>query len=168
VSDVAAAEFDEFYRSTSGRLVRYVFGLTGDLADAQDLVQETYVRAWQRWDRLTGYESVEAWLRMVATRLATDRWRRLGVRRAFLAAAPPGGVVPPPSEETVLVVTALRVLPLAQRQAIVMHYLLDLSVEQIARETGAPVGTVKSWLSRGRGALLAELAPAATGGDGDE
>jgi RNA polymerase sigma-70 factor (ECF subfamily) len=167
VRERAAAEFDEFYRSTSGRLVRYVFGLTGDLADAQDLVQETYVRAWRHWDRLTGYESAEAWLRMVATRLATDRWRRLGVRRAFLAAAPPGGVVPPPSEETVLVVTALRSLPTAQRRAVVMHYLLDLPVAEIARETGVAVGTVKSWLSRARSALLAELAPAPAANGGD-
>jgi RNA polymerase sigma-70 factor (ECF subfamily) len=171
VSESDAADFDDFYRASSRRLLRYAFGLTGDLADAQDLVQEAYVRAWQRWRKLGGYESIETWLRLVVTRLATDRWRRLGVRRAYLARTPAGGVVPPPSEETVLVLTALREVPLAQRRALVMHYLLDLPIDEIARETGVAIGTVKSWLSRGRGALLAELggqpAVVANGGDGD-
>src|SRR6266545_3434629 len=53
------------------------------------LVQETYARAWQRWRRLAGYDDQEAWLRLVVTRLATDRWRRLGVRRAAAASRPP-------------------------------------------------------------------------------
>jgi hypothetical protein len=44
------------------------------------VVQEAYVRAWQRWRRLHGYERVEGWLRLVVTRLCTDRWRHLRVR----------------------------------------------------------------------------------------
>src|SRR5689334_6899970 len=64
----AVDEFDEFYRDTSRRLARYAYGLTGDVADAQDLVQEAYARAWQRWRRLSGYEDQEAWLRLVVNR----------------------------------------------------------------------------------------------------
>lgn len=52
---------------------------------------------------------------------------------------------------------ALRQLPQAQRLAIVLHHLCDLSVEQVASETGAPVGTVKARLSRGRAALAKQL-----------
>jgi RNA polymerase sigma-70 factor (ECF subfamily) len=133
--------------------MRYAFGLTGDLGDAQDLTQEAYVRAWQRWPRLRGYDSAEAWLRTVIYRLATDRWRRLAVRRMFAAKAPPAGTAPAPSEDTLLVVALLRELPPAQRRALVLHYLLDRPVEEIAAETGVAVGTVKSWLSRGRSAL---------------
>jgi RNA polymerase sigma-70 factor (ECF subfamily) len=48
----------------------------------------------------------------------------------------------------------LRKIPEAQRVAIVLHHLCDLSVEQVAEETGVPVGTVKARLSRGRAALL--------------
>ena len=117
------------------------------------MAQEAYARAWQRRGRLVGYEDAEAWLRLVVTRLATDRWRRLGVRRRAAAAARPPAPVDPPSEDTVLLVGALRLVPLAQRRALVLHYLLDRSVADIAAETGASVGTVKSWLSRGRAAL---------------
>ena len=48
------SSFDEFYQATSRRLVQYAYALTGDLGTAQDLVQETYLRAWQRWSRLRG------------------------------------------------------------------------------------------------------------------
>jgi RNA polymerase sigma factor (sigma-70 family) len=58
----------------------------------------------------------------------------------------------------VLLVGALRTLPVPQRRALVLHYLLDRSVAEIAGETGASVNTVKSWLSRGRAALAAVLA----------
>lgn len=158
-----ANAFDDFYRGTSRRTLRYAFGLTGDLTDAQDLTQEAYVRAWQRWGRLSDYDSIEAWLRTVVYRLATDRWRRLAARRAFLAKAPPGGAVPPPSDDTMMVVEVLRTLPPSQRRALAMYYLLDMSIEQIARETGLAVGTVKAHLSRGRSALVQ-----VNGGDGDE
>ena len=150
-------DFDVFYRDTSRRLARYAYGLTGDPGEAQDLVQEAYARAWQRRHRLAGYEDPEGWLRVVVNRLATDRWRRLGVRRNAAGAAPPPDPVAPPSEDVVLLVRAMRALPVAHRRALALHYLLDRSVAEIAAETGVPTGTVKSWLSRGRAALAAEL-----------
>ena len=73
--------FEAFYRATCRRLIRFAYGLTGDSGVAQDLVQEAYARAWQRRGRLAGYEDAEAWLRLIVTRLATDRWRRLGETR---------------------------------------------------------------------------------------
>jgi RNA polymerase sigma-70 factor (ECF subfamily) len=148
-------DFDGFYRDTSRRLLRYAYGLTGDPGEAQDLVQEAYARAWQRWRRLTGYEDPEAWLRLVVHRLATDRWRRLGVRRSRPHA--PQEPVQPPGEDVVLLVRAMRTLPAAHRRALALHYLLDRSVAEIAAETGTSTGTVKSWLSRGRAGLAAAL-----------
>ncbi|KUL28664.1 SigE family RNA polymerase sigma factor [Actinoplanes awajinensis] len=150
-------DFDGFYRDTSRRLLRYAYGLTGDPGEAQDLVQEAYARAWQRRRRLAGYDDPEAWLRLVVTRLSADRWRRLGVRRARAAAEPPPGPVPAPSEDVVLLVRAMRELPDAHRRALALHYLLDRSIAEIATETGASPGTVKSWLSRGRAALAVTL-----------
>jgi RNA polymerase sigma-70 factor (ECF subfamily) len=44
-----ADAFDDFYRDTSTRMLRYGFAMTGDLADAQDVVQEAYTRAWRHW-----------------------------------------------------------------------------------------------------------------------
>ena len=166
VSDFAASTFDEFYRGTSRRLVRYAYGLTGDLRDAQDLAQEAYVRAWQRWSKLATYDNAEAWLRLVVTRQATDRWRS---RAARARKAPPIGL-PPQVDDTTLdvlvLMSAMRRLPIDQRRAVAMHYLLDMPIADIAAETGVAVGTVKSWLSRGRAALAEALSPTAstTGG----
>ena len=52
--------FDEFYRASRQRMLGYVFLLTGDLAEAQDAVQEAYVRAWQRWPTISGYGDPES------------------------------------------------------------------------------------------------------------
>ncbi|WP_436526982.1 SigE family RNA polymerase sigma factor [Actinoplanes sp. HUAS TT8] len=150
-------DFDGFYRDTSRRLLRYAYGLTGDPGEAQDLVQEAYARAWQRWRKVSAYEDPEAWLRLVVNRLSTDRWRRIGVRRARAAAEPPPAPVGPPSEDVVVLVRAMRELPEAHRRALALHYLLDRSIAEIATETGSSLGTVKSWLSRGRTALAAVL-----------
>ena len=154
------ATFESFYAGTSPRLLRYAYGLTGDMAEAQDLTQEAYARAWPRWTRLRGYDNPESWLRLVVSRLAVDRLRWLGVRRARAPREEP--VVPPPDEEMLTLVAALKRLPMAQRKALVLHYFLDMPVAEIAEETGTNVNTVKTWLSRGRvnvAAQLAEVAP---------
>jgi len=65
--------------------------------------------------------------------------------------------VPSVSVETLALVQALRTLPVRQRQAIVLHYLVDLPVAEIAQMLGVPQGTVKSLLARGRRALAATL-----------
>lgn len=145
--------FDSFYRGTARRLTRYAYGLTGDPGEAQDLAQEAYARAWQRWRRVRAYDDAEAWLRVVVTRLAQDRWRRLRVRRAAAAVAVPQTQVEPPSEQTVLLVRALREIPAEQRQVLLLHHLLDRSLAEIATETGTNINTVKSRLARGRAAL---------------
>lgn len=151
-------DFDEFYRSTQQRLLRYVYLLTGDLAETQDTVQEAYVRAWQRWPTVSGYADPEAWMRVVSARLAISRWRTLRRRlQAHLRHGGPG-VVPPPGTETVEVVRALRQLPEEQRVVIALYHLVGLPVVEVARELGVPVGTVKARLSRGRSALAGLLA----------
>lgn len=159
--------FDEFYRSTSARLLRYGYAVTGDRDEAQDLVQEAYTRAWRHWRKLASHPTPEPWLRLTVSRLATDRWRRLRGWRLLAARAGPAAPLPPPNEDTVVLVTALRALPPAHRQALALYYLFDLSVDDIATETGVAPGTVKSWLSRGRArlaTLLRDLAPSETEG----
>jgi RNA polymerase sigma-70 factor (ECF subfamily) len=70
-------------------------------------------------------------------------------------------VAPPISVERLALAEALRTLPRNYRQVIVLHHLLELPVEQVARELGIPTGTVKGRLSRGRRALATRLDPAA-------
>jgi RNA polymerase sigma-70 factor (ECF subfamily) len=147
------AGFDEFYAAAGMRVVRYAYALTGDLGDAQDLAQEAFARAWQRWPSVSGYASPEAWVRRVVANLATSRWRRRLVATAAareLAIREPAHEVGP---DTVALVAGLRTLPERQRVVLVLHYLADLPVGQIAAELGCPVGSVKAWLSRGRAAL---------------
>ncbi|MET7833581.1 SigE family RNA polymerase sigma factor [Micromonospora sp. WMMA1998] len=148
--------FDEFYRGSRQRLLGFVYVLTGNLAEAQDAVQEAYIRAWQRWSTVRGYDDPEAWLRVVASRIAVSRWRSLRSRaRAYLRHGAEESV-PGPNTDTLEVVAALRRLPEEQRVAIALYYLVGMPVAEVARETEAPVGTVKARLSRGR-AALAEL-----------
>jgi RNA polymerase sigma-70 factor (ECF subfamily) len=149
------ADFDAFYAATAPSLVRQVHAFTGDLAEAQDCVQEAYARAWQRWSRISEYDVPAAWVRQVACRLATSRFRRAAVGRGLL---PRTTHVPELDPSRVALVAALRQLPEAQRLALVLHHVADLSVEEVAAETGAPVGTVKARLSRGRAALAVLLA----------
>ena len=69
-------DFDAFYAHTARRLVGYVYTLTGDLAEAEDTVQEAYARAWQHGSKVRRYENPEAWVRTVAYRIAVSSWRR--------------------------------------------------------------------------------------------
>jgi RNA polymerase sigma-70 factor (ECF subfamily) len=64
---------------------------------------------------------------------------------------------PAPSEDHVALVAGLKHLPETQREALVLFYLADLSIETIAKQLGVPPGTVKARLSRGRTALAAQL-----------
>ncbi|MGH3344820.1 MAG: SigE family RNA polymerase sigma factor [Carbonactinosporaceae bacterium] len=150
---MTAEEFDEFYGSYAKRLTGHVFALTGNLSEAQDVVQEAFMRAWDRRGQLDMSASPEAWVRTVAMRLAISRWRR--ARRAAAAWQRHGPSLPssPPGPDVVALVEALRRIPAVQRQAIVLHHLVDLPVDRVAVETGVPVGTVKARLSRGRAAL---------------
>ncbi|MCT2589649.1 SigE family RNA polymerase sigma factor [Streptomyces sp. N2-109] len=150
--------FDAFYTASVGRLIGQLYAMTGDLAEAQDVVQEAFVRAWQRRTELDLDGAPEAWVRTVAWRLAVSRWRRMRTALAFARRQGPPATVAPPDPHHVLLVQALRQIPEAQRRAVVLHHLCDLTVEQVAAETDCPVGTVKSQLSRGRAALARLLA----------
>lgn len=150
-------EFDEFYLGSLRRVSGYVYALTGDRAETEDLVQEAYSRAWQNWERACRHADPEAWVRTVAYRLRVSRWRRVtaGVRALRRHGGP--GEVPEVSVDYVAIITALRAIPFQQRRAVVLHYLVGLSMQEIARETDVAVGTVKSRVARGREALAGLL-----------
>lgn len=153
----AAADFDEFYAASSARLVRALHGMTGDLAEAQDVVQEAYARAWQRWSTVSRYELPEAWVRQVAWRLAISRARRAKVGLGKMRRHGPPPDVPALGPDRVALLRALSQIPEAQRRAVVLHHVSGLSVAEIATECGVPDGTVKARLSRGRAALASLL-----------
>lgn len=156
------ASFDAFYTASRTRLTHQMYAMTGNVHDAQECVQEAYARAWQRWGQVSTYDDPEAWVRTVAWRIAVNRWRKARNRVAAMVRHGAPEPVAEPSIDNVALVAALRQIPEAQRRAIVLHHLCGLSVEDVAHETGAPSGTVKARLTRGRAALAAIL------GDGSD
>ena len=151
------ADFDAFYAATSASAVRALHALTGDLAEAQDVVQEAYARAWQRWSSIQRYDRPEAWVRRVASRLAVSRRRRAKVGLAKLRRHGLLPDVPALQPDHVALVDALRRLPEDQRRAVVLHHIADLPLAAVAAECGVAEGTVKARLSRGRAALAVLL-----------
>jgi len=154
----AEREFDDFYLGSVRRVTAQVVALLGDAGEAEDAVQEAYARAWQHWGSVSQMADPAAWVRVVAYRIKVSSWRS-AVRR--IAAHRRHGLpadVPEQSPDSVMLVAALRRLPEPQRRAIVLFHLAGLTVEQVAAEVGAPEGTVKARLSRGRAALAVLLA----------
>ncbi|OLE23116.1 MAG: RNA polymerase subunit sigma-70 [Actinobacteria bacterium 13_1_20CM_3_71_11] len=149
-------DFSEFYAAHFHSLTVQLFAHTGDLNEAQDVVQEAFCRALARWSRIVTYDDPVAWVRRVAWNLATSRWRRVRTAVAF-AKRQREEQVAEPSPDRVVLVAALARLPERQRQAVVLHYLADLPLAAIALELGVAEGTVKSWLHRARTALADQL-----------
>ncbi|MFG1998328.1 SigE family RNA polymerase sigma factor [Spirillospora sp. NPDC048911] len=147
-------EFEEFYAHAVRRLIGQLFLVTGDLREAEDVVQEAFVRAWNARRKLDRERSPEAWVRLTATRMAISRWRRrTRSTEAWLRVGTSAAAEPGPGPDAVAVARALRSLPARQRLAVVLFYVCDLPVEQVAAEAGMSAGTVKTHLSRGRRAL---------------
>ncbi|MGA8846018.1 MAG: SigE family RNA polymerase sigma factor [Nocardioides sp.] len=149
-------EIQELYAASYRRLLGQLIGVTGSVAEAEDVVQEAFVRGLDRPRRLLGADNPEAWLRTVAVNLARSRWRRA---QRLVGLAP--RLVEEPSfvdaGDNVELLEALRSLPAAQREVIALHHLADLTVDQVADTLGLPTGTVKARLSRGRAALFTLL-----------
>jgi RNA polymerase sigma-70 factor, ECF subfamily len=153
-ADTTLAEvFELSYR----RLVVQMYGVVGNFSEAEDLVQEAFVRASAAGGRFRRVDNPEAWLRRTAINLHRNRWRKL---RNFNRVRPRLEVVPPDLpglEEHVVVIESLRKLPDNQREVLALHYLADLPVVQVSELLGVAEGTVKSRLMRGREALAALL-----------
>jgi RNA polymerase sigma-70 factor, ECF subfamily len=152
-----AEGFAELYGQAYGRLCGHVYAYLGDAASAEDVVQEAFTRAWRDWPKVSRYDEPAAWVNRVAWNLATSRHRRLVVAARHLRGHRGEATAPPVGPEHVALVAALRTLPEAQRRVIVLHYLADQSVADIAAELGVPRGTVLSWLHRARAKLATQL-----------
>ncbi|WUJ12518.1 SigE family RNA polymerase sigma factor [Actinoplanes sp. NBC_00393] len=150
--------FDEVYAAHYADLTVQLYAYFGDRQEAHDVVQEAFYRALIKWNSVAGYDDPVAWVRRVAWNLAVSRWRKARTALSFLGKQrriEPQTAGPGP--ERVALVAALGTLPDNQRRAMVLHYMADLPLAEIAQREGVAIGTVKSWLHRGRAALAAEL-----------
>jgi RNA polymerase sigma-70 factor, ECF subfamily len=138
------------------RLVIQLYGVIGDRAEAEDIVQEAFVRAVAAGQRFNEAANPEAWLRTTAINLHRSRWRKMrNFSRIKERLAAPQDI--PGLDDRLDVIEALRSLPVEQREVVALHHLADLPVADIAQELGLPPGTVKSRLSRGREAMAEAL-----------
>jgi RNA polymerase sigma-70 factor (sigma-E family) len=143
-------DLDELYDASYRRLVVQLYAVCGDLADAEDAVQEAFVTALRKRGDLRRVANPEAWVRTVALNQLRGGWRHAAVVRRYQGQVPgPQGAVEV-GPEHVAIVAALAEVDHEQREVVVLHYLADLGVAEIAAELGIPQGTVKSRLSRAR------------------
>jgi RNA polymerase sigma-70 factor (ECF subfamily) len=162
------AEFRTLYEAHRDAVHAYFTGRTGDRWAAADLMQEVFMRAWQRLPELVGRPAggQRAWIFTVARNLAVDTYRhertRAGAEAALghqPAATPAPASAPVIAAERVAVVgEAIGQLPEEQRVAVTMAATSGLTSAQIGTALGVPAGTVRYRLSLARRTLGAALA----------
>lgn len=144
----------DLYATSYRRLVGVVTLAAGSRAEAEECVQEAFVRLLGEWPKVSQYDDPEAWVRQVAFRLLSNRLRKTrNGARAILRLTPPRPAGSPDGDR-LDIERALDLLPLGQRQVVVLHHLIGLDVAEVAHVLGVPSGTVKSRLSRARSALV--------------
>ncbi|MDQ1646287.1 MAG: hypothetical protein QOJ50_2471 [Cryptosporangiaceae bacterium] len=150
---IGVTDLSELYLASYPRLVGLLGAITGDRHEAEEAVQDAFVRLLGRWEQVSRYDDPEAWVRKVALGKVSNRRRkaRNGIRAVLRLG--PAPEVAGPTGDAVDLDRALAALPRDQRAVIVLQHL-GLGVGQIATELRIPEGTVKSRLSRARAALL--------------
>lgn len=147
-------DFASFVACTYPAILARAIMLCGHRQDAEDAVQEAYCEALQRWDRIRGYDSAEAWVYKVMTqRLWRARRRWAKTLDAARDLPVPAGSRPDQVAEAHEVLRLLAGLPPARRVALVLHCLYGQPQEEIARELGVRRGTVAASIHQGRRTL---------------
>ncbi len=147
--------FEAFFREHERAIFTYLYRITGDEQTAYDLSQETFVRAWQRYERIRGYERPVAWLFRVATNLALNE-RRNRTSPARNTVALDGEHDPASSDhawrtaERDAIREALQAMPTRQRAALVLREVYGLSGEEVAAALSVSHAAAKMLLSRAR------------------
>ena len=149
--------FDAFYAASYRRIVGQVFALLGDLQEAEDVTQDAFAKASFHWKRIAAYDQPEAWVRRVAFNEAYNSTRRARRWLAAMARHGPPAQVPAVSPDRVDLHRALGRLTPLHREVLVLHYVAELSVDEVATQLRLPAGTIKSRLSRARRALAEQL-----------
>ncbi|HEX5594542.1 MAG TPA: sigma-70 family RNA polymerase sigma factor [Micromonosporaceae bacterium] len=152
-----------FIRATQQTVHRFLTHLV-DVGEAEDLMQETYLRAMHALPRFAARSSAKTWLLAIARRVAADHIRSV-VRRPRLAAVPEWEPVAEAAqvgtdsrmEEVVVLHQLLRDLPPERREAFVATQIAGLSYAEAAQVCGCPVGTIRSRVARARADLVAAL-----------
>lgn len=150
------ADFDDWVAARGPSLLRLALALTGNAADAEDVVQDALSRALPRWSRIASLEDPDAYVRRMVVNAHTSWWRRFRRRESPSSSIVPSDVVAGPSvdfDEHRRVWLACQALPDVQRTAVVLRYYEQLEYAEIAALTGVREGSVRARVSRGLAAL---------------
>jgi RNA polymerase sigma-70 factor (ECF subfamily) len=151
--------FAQLYQASYRHLVMAAYALVGDLSDAEEIAQETFAIGYSRRRRVRATDNPEGWLYTVAINLARRRRRRSTMLNRLLHREIP----PPPAPsadwagEHADLHKAIRQLSDDHRAVVVLHYMADMPVDEIASVLGVATGTVKSRLARARATLAVKL-----------
>ena len=160
--DLADVGFATFYRREYRSVYALSLALAGPAA-ADDLTQDAFIRAHRQWERIVAYDVPAAWVRRVTINLATSLARRLAAEaRALRRFAGRRESVsqhrdPDRLDPDDRLWAEVRRLPPRQASILILHYVEDLSVDQIAALLGLSANTVKVHLHRGRATLASRL-----------
>jgi RNA polymerase sigma-70 factor (ECF subfamily) len=138
------------------------YRMTRNAADAEDLVQETLLRAFRSFDSYTPGTNIRAWLFTILYRARADMLRKACRSPKTIEMVDDGPAVAPPQDVLARgqedLWRALQAVPEAFRAAIVLRDMEDLSYDEVARVLGVPLGTVMSRIHRGRAHMRTALA----------
>jgi len=156
-NDLLEALFLEHY----GGFCRLAALLLDDASAAEEVVQEAFLRTFSSWWRVRQPERAQYYVRAAVVNLSRSRLRRRNSEEAGNRASwrDPAEGRDEATEDAMVVLEAVRALPLRQREAVVLRYYADLSERDVATALGCSVGTVKSQLARARATLAERLSP---------
>lgn len=145
--------FEDFFESEHARLFGALCLVTGSRHEAEEIMQDAFLRLWERWDRVCGLGDPSAYLFQTAMNVFRNRYRRaaLGVRRTFSRAPSEDAFATVEDRDTV--VRALRDLTSDQRAAVVLTGYVGLSSEEAGKMLGMRAGTVRTLAARGRAVI---------------
>ena len=150
-------EFEMFIRSYQNMVFSVSARIVGNLADAEDITQEVFIKAYDRFTELRKSGTVGGWLKTVATNLSINHLNRYRARwRFFSEQAEPVEIaaeVEPESDRKEALELAIRKLPDAQRVPLVLFHFQDMSYEEISAKLQVSLAKVKSDIHRGRETL---------------
>lgn len=154
VSSVDVRDFDAFFDKEYPPLLRLMFGMTGNLLEAEELAQEAMTRALERWDRVSAMVSPAGYVYRTAVNLNRSRLRRL--RRQLRWSGGSLRSSDPEPEVIGSLMTALSALPRGQREALLLVEWLGLSAQEAGRILRISPSSVRSRVHRAKAALSIE------------
>ena len=149
--------FEAFFRHEHPRLLAVAVAMVGDREAARELVQDALLKAYSSWPKVARLESPGGWTRRVLINLSIDVQRRRRRERRALGRSQQQSAVDAPPLPSPGLWSAVRDLPGLQRSSVVLHYVDDMPIAEVATVLGVSPGSVKTSLSRARSALAPTL-----------